>query len=58
MEQELIKKIKGGMFGIKNGTKEPKEIAPLLNKLKTLNLPMYEELLKEYKKALESRKNF
>jgi len=56
MEQELVKKIRGGILGIKNGTKEPKEVGPLLNKLKPLNEGMYEELLKEYKKVLEARK--
>lgn len=56
MEEILIKKIKGGMLGIKNNTKEPKEVAVLLNKLKTINKPMYEELLNDYKKTMENRK--
>ncbi|GIV43927.1 MAG: hypothetical protein KatS3mg035_1050 [Bacteroidia bacterium] len=56
MQDQLIKKIKGGIIGIKNGTKEPKEIAPLLNRLKAVNEGMYEDLLKEYKQALENRK--
>jgi hypothetical protein len=56
MEEMLIKKIKGGMLGIKNNTKEPKEVAVLLNKLKTINKPMYEELLNDYKKTMEIRK--
>jgi hypothetical protein len=56
MEEMLIKKIKGGMLGIKNNTKEPKEVAVLLNKLKTINKPMYEELLNDYKKTMENRK--
>jgi hypothetical protein len=55
MEEMLIKKIKGGMLGIKNNTKEPKEVAVLLNKLKTINKPMYEELLNDYKKTMEIR---
>jgi hypothetical protein len=57
MEEMLIKKIKGGMLGIKNNTKEPKEVAVLLNKLKTINKPMYEELLNDYKKTMENRKS-
>jgi hypothetical protein len=56
MEDLLIRKIEGGIRGIKNGTKDPKEIAPLLNRLRGLNEGMYDELLKSYKKALESRK--
>ena len=56
MEDLLIRKIEGGIRGIKNGTKDPKEIAPLLNRLKGLNEGMYDEVLKGYKKALDSRK--
>ena len=56
MEDLLIRKIEGGIRGIKNGTKEPKEIAPLLNRLKGLNGGMYDELLKSYSNALESCK--
>jgi hypothetical protein len=57
MEDLLIRKIKGGINGIKNGTKEATEVAPLLNRLKGVNEGMYDELLQEYKKALEKRKN-
>jgi hypothetical protein len=49
MEQQLIKKITGGLFGIKMGTKEPKEVATLLNKLKPINPMMYEEMFEKYK---------
>ena len=49
MEQQLIKKITGGLMGIKLGTKEPKEVAVLLNKLKPINLMMYEEFFEKYK---------
>jgi hypothetical protein len=57
MEDLLIRKVKGGINGIKNGTKDATEIAPLLNKLKALNEGMYDELVQEYKIALEKRKN-
>jgi hypothetical protein len=57
MEDLLIRKIKGGINGIKYGTKEATEIAPLLNRLKGVNEGMYDELLQEYKKALEKRKS-
>lgn len=57
MEDLLIRKVKGGINGIKNGTKDATEIAPLLNKLKKVNEGMYDELIVEYKKALESRKD-
>ena len=49
MEQQLIKKITGGLMGIKLGTKEPKEVAVLLNKLKLINVMMYEEFFEKYK---------
>lgn len=55
MEDLLIRKIEGGIRGIKNGTKEPKEIAPLLNRLKGINEGMYLDLLEEYKKAARKR---
>ena len=57
MENELIRKIKGGIFGIKQGTKEPKDVAGNLNKLKAINEGQYEDLLKDYKAALASRKD-
>jgi hypothetical protein len=49
MEQQLIKKITGGLFGMKMGTKEPREVAVLLNKLKPINPMMHEELFDKYK---------
>jgi hypothetical protein len=57
MEDLLIRKVKGGINGIKNGTKDATEIAPLLNKLKDLNEGMYDELVQEYKIGLEKRKH-
>lgn len=56
MEEILIKKITGGISGMRKKTKEPKEVAVLLNKLKELNKPMYEELLNDYKQALQTAK--
>jgi hypothetical protein len=55
MEELLIKKIKGGINVIKNGIKSPKEagLGVHLNKLKTINQMMYEELLEEYKVAVQ-----
>lgn len=57
MEQQLIKKIKGGIMGIKNGTKTAAEVGKFLNMLQGINKPMYEELLNDYKAALEIAKN-
>jgi hypothetical protein len=54
MEEQLIRKIKGGIMGIKNGTKTPGEIGPLLNQLKTRNEGMYLELFNDYKAVLSS----
>lgn len=53
MEEILIKKIKGGIFGMKNNTKLPKDVIKFLNQLKGLNKPMYEELINDYKAAYE-----
>lgn len=53
MEQLLIKRVKGGIFGMKNNTKEPKDVIKFLNQLKEINKPMYDELLNDYKAAYE-----
>ena len=55
MEETIIKKIKGGIFGIKQGTKQPKEVAVWLNKLKSINPMMYEECLQQYKAAVSQQ---
>jgi hypothetical protein len=51
-EEQLIRKIKGGIMGIKNNTKTPAEVGPLLNRLKAVNEGMYEELFNNYKTAV------
>lgn len=56
MEEIIIKKVRGGIMGIKNGTKQPNEVAPWLNKLKPLNPGMYDELFNNYKAVMEGRK--
>lgn len=56
MQDQLIKKITGGIMGIKNGTKEPKDVAPLLTRLQKINEGLYEDYLKKYKEVLASRK--
>ena len=55
MEDLLIKKIKGGINAIKGGRKSPKEagLGSSLNRLKAVNEPMYDELMEQYKEALE-----
>ena len=57
-EDQLIRKITGGIAAIKRGTKTPEEagLGRMLNTLKTINLPMYEELLDNYKAAVETHK--
>ena len=47
MEEQLIRKIKGGIFGIKNKTKTPvsANLGPFLNKLKEVNEGQYDSLL-------------
>lgn len=49
MEEQLIRKIKGGIMGIKNNTKTPAEVGPLLIRLKAVNVGMYDELMNDYK---------
>jgi len=49
MEELVIKKVIGGLMGLKNKTKEPKEVAMWLNKLKVINPGMYEDYFNKYK---------
>ena len=56
MEEQLIRKIKGGIMGIKAGTKTPEQVGPLLNQLKARNEGMYLELFNDYKAVLSSSK--
>ena len=42
---------------MKMKTKQPQEVAVLLNKLKNINKFMYEELLNDYKQTLQTIKN-
>lgn len=50
IEEISIKKIKGGIRGIKNGTKTPQDanINYFLEKLKPLNIEMHCELQRQY----------
>ena len=50
----ILRKRKGGLMGIKMKTKQPKDVAVLLNKLKLVNKLMYEDLLNDYKQTLKS----
>ena len=54
MEEDLIRKIKGGTNALKNKTKTLAEsnLAPHFLRLKVLNIGMYEELLAKYKQVL------
>ena len=54
-EEKLIMRIKGGIMGIKNNTKTPEEVGPLLNRLKEINKPMYEELFNNYKQVINNK---
>lgn len=55
-EESLIRKITGCTGAIKRGDKAPSQTdaGKLLNQLKAINLPMYEDLLEKYKEALKS----
>ena len=54
-EDQLIRKITGGIAAIKRGDKSPEDakLGGMLNTLKGINLPMHEELMNNYKAALE-----
>jgi len=59
MEEQIIKKVKGILHGIKTGTKTHSDMEIWLNKLHDINEPMYQELLGEYikvKKIYDSKK--
>jgi hypothetical protein len=55
MRRTLEIKIIGKINAIKNGTVTPKEsgIGSLLNRMKTVDEPLYDDLLGKYKKALK-----
>ena len=57
-EEIHIKNIENGIRALKLRTKNPSEtqVGVFLNKLKGLNIGMYEELLEKYKEALEDYK--
>jgi hypothetical protein len=59
MEDLLIRKIKGGINAIKGGRKSPQEagVGVSLNRLKAINEPMYDELMAQYKRAVETYNN-
>lgn len=56
-EESIQRKIIGKMAAIKRGELEPIDsgIGVLMNKLKEMNLPMYEEKFEEYKQILKDK---
>lgn len=54
MEDQLIKRIKGGIFAIKTKQKTPEDagLGILFSRLKEINKPMYDELMNDYKATL------
>ena len=55
-EEKLVKQVKGGLMGIKLGTKSPKEVFDRLNLLKKYNQYMFEELFQEYNRIVDLSK--
>ncbi len=53
---KLDKQITGGIAAMGRGEKAPKEVAPLLNQMKGVDLPAYEKHLEEYKIQLVNYK--
>ncbi len=58
-EEELIKKIESGIRALRLRSKEPKDTGcgVALNKLKDINIGMYDEYLLKYKNALNEYNN-
>lgn len=54
-EEVYIRNVENGIRGLKLGTKTPEtcNVGPSLNRLKTVNEPMYLELMERYKKAVK-----
>tara|TARA_R110002050_G_scaffold79261_12_gene169444 strand:- start:5027 stop:5230 length:204 start_codon:yes stop_codon:yes gene_type:complete len=57
-EEIHIGRIEGGIRAIRGGRKSPEQadIGKSLNILKTLNEPMYDDLLSKYKRVVEKYK--
>jgi hypothetical protein len=55
-EEKLVKQVKGGLMGIKLGTKSPKEVFDRLSLLKKYNQYMFEELFQEYTQIVDLSK--
>jgi tRNA(Arg) A34 adenosine deaminase TadA len=51
MEDQLIRNIEAGIRGIRFGTKTPQSanVGNSLNRLKDINIGMYEDLIEKYK---------
>jgi hypothetical protein len=47
-EEKLIKQVRGGLLGMKMGTKSPKEVLDRLTLLKKYNPFMFEDLYLKY----------
>ena len=59
MEELIIKKIESGIRGIRLGTRKPEDVKVgyYLNKLKPLNIGMYEEYMERYGKVYKFYKS-
>ena len=54
-EEQLERKIKGGLLGLKNGTKTPQEVAPWLNRLKEINPLLFQDYINDYKAIIKQK---
>lgn len=59
MEELVLKKVRGGLRGLKLGTKTIQEVNldTYLNKLEKLNKGLYLDYLTEYNRIIENIKN-
>ena len=52
----LTRKVKGGLMGMRQGTKTPEEVFKLLKMLKNINEGVYQELLNDYMETVKQLK--
>ena len=56
MQDMLMRKVKGGLMGMRQGTKTPEEVFKLLKMLKNINEGVYQELLNDYMETVKQLK--
>ena len=55
MEDMLVRKIRGGLMGMRQGTKAPVEVWKSISRLKDLNPPLGDDYESEYIEFMKSK---